>query len=137
MLAVGDKYECDLTITPEQERLFMELTGDTNPVHTSGEEAQKATGGVFAPIAHGMLVASMIGKVMGMDFPGNRTINMERSFTFIRPLFVNEHYTMHFKVSEIDHDACTGTIKFSIKDQNKKICLTGSTLVKNIEKFGD
>ena len=135
MIVAGDKYECPLIITPEQEQLFMNLTGDINPIHWDAEAAEHA--GYPAPIVHGMLAASMIGKVIGMDFPGKGTINMERSFQFIRPLFVNEHYTIQLKVSDIDHEACIGTIKFSIKDQNKKICLTGSTLVKNTEQFSN
>lgn len=134
MIQVGDKYETSLTFTAEQERLFMELTGDVNPIHFDAEAAAYA--GYPAPIVHGMLAASMIGKVLGVDFPGNGTINIERNFLFIKPLYIDGgEYKMILKVMDVDVENSIGTIKFTIKDRNNKICLTGSTRVKNIEQF--
>ena len=136
MIQVGDTYETRLTFTPEQERVFTELTGDVNPIHYDKDAAVQA--GYPAPIVHGMLAASMIGKVIGVDFPGNGTINMERNFQFIRPLYANGGgYKLLLKVMEINSIDHTSRIKFSIKDETNKICLTGSTLVKNTEKFGN
>ena len=133
MLNVGDTYEEELIITPEQERIFTELTGDYNPIHINVEAANQV--GFPAPIVHGMLAASMIATVIG-QFVGAGTINMERSFQFVRPLFVNVQYTMHFKVSDIDREAFIGTIKCRVKNNDNKICLVCSTLVKNTEQFG-
>lgn len=134
MIEVGDTYETRLTFTPEQERVFTELTGDVNPIHYDKDAAAQA--GYPAPIVHGMLAASMIGKVIGVDFPGKGTINMERSFQFIRPMYVDTPYVLTLKISEVDTESANATIKFKIKDINNKICLTGSTLVRNTEKFG-
>ena len=135
MIQVGDTYETRLTFTPEQERVFTELTGDVNPIHYDKDAAAQA--GYPAPIVHGMLAASMIGKVIGVDFPGKGTINMERSFQFIRPMYVDTIYVLTLKISEVDTDNSNATIKFKLKDINNKICLTGSTLVRNTEKFGN
>ena len=59
-------------------------------------------GGYPSPVVHRMLAASMFGKVLGVKFPGEGTINLERSFIFVRPVFVGQTYTMTFKVKEID-----------------------------------
>ena len=135
MLKVGDTYEVPLTFTPEQERIFTDLTGDINPIHLDTDAAIRA--GYPAPIVHGMLAAAMIGKVIGVDFPGKGTINMERSFQFIRPLFVNTPYILFLKIADVEEETANATIKFKIKDSNNKICLTGSTLVRNIEQFSN
>lgn len=135
MIKVGDTYETLLTFTAEQEKVFTELTGDVNPIHYDAEAAARA--GYPAPIVHGMLAASMIGKVIGVDFPGKGTINMERNFLFIKPLYVNGGYKLLLKVVDVNSNDCVGTIKFTIKDENNKICLSGSTRVKNTEKFGN
>ena len=42
MLQVGDKYSEEITISQHQVNLFIEMTGDKNPIHVSDEEAQKA-----------------------------------------------------------------------------------------------
>lgn len=134
MIKVGDTYETLLTFTAEQEKVFTELTGDVNPIHWDAEAAARA--GYPAPIVHGMLAASMIGKVIGVDFPGKGTINIERSFQFLRPLYVNVPYMLTLKIADVNIESANATIKFKIKDTNNKICLSGSTRVKNTEKFG-
>lgn len=135
MIKVGDTYETLLTFTAEQEKVFTELTGDVNPIHWDAEAAAHA--GYPAPIVHGMLAASMIGKVIGVDFPGKGTINIERNFLFVKPLYVNRGgYKLLLKLTDIDAVSNIGTIKFTIKDEHNKICLSGSTRVKNTEKFG-
>lgn len=133
MMKVGDTYEERIIFSVEKERAFTELTGDVNPIHWDVEAAARA--GYPAPIVHGMLAACMIGKVIGVDFPGKGTVIVDRYFQFLRPLFVNTQYIISLKITEIDMDDAVGNIKFKIKDTNNKICLIGSTHVKNIEKF--
>ncbi len=133
MLQVGDIYECPLSFSQEQERLFMKLTGDENPVHWDQSIAEEE--GYEKPILHGMLVASIIGKVIGMDFPGVGTVNIERCFKFIRPLYAGEEYALRLKVVEIETSNHCGVIKFSLKNINNKICLTGLTRVRNTKQF--
>lgn len=135
MIKVSDTYETLLTFTAEQEKVFTELTGDVNPIHYDAEASARA--GYPAPIVHGMLAASMIGKVIGVDFPGKGTINMERSFQFLRPLYVNVPYMLTLKIADVNIESANATIKFKIKDTNNKICLSGSTRVKNTEKFSN
>ena len=91
-MKVGDIHNSSLLITEKDEQIFMDLTGDVNPIHWDADVAKKE--GYSSPIVHGMLAAAMIGKEIGMYFPGKGTINMERSFQFIRPLIVKN--STHF-----------------------------------------
>ena len=113
----------------EQLDLFSQITGDFNPIHTREYfEQHPEQGGV---IVQGMLAASKFGMVFGTEFPGPGTINMERSFTFLRPVFTDLPYTMSLKLLSVDTDSHTATLKLGIKDENGKICISGRTVVKN------
>ena len=56
---------------------------------------------------------------------------MERSFTFMRPVFTDRSYTMNLKLLSVDTDNHTATLKLSVKDENGKICISGRKVVKN------
>ena len=113
----------------EQLDLFSQITGDFNPIHTKEYfEQHPEQGGV---IVQGMLAASKFGMVFGTEFPGPGTINMERSFTFMRLVFTDRPYTMNLKLLSVDTDNHTATLKLSVKDENGKICISGRTVVKN------
>ena len=135
MLRVGDIYETTFIITRLQEQQFMDLTGDVNPIHLNADAARAE--GYQAPIVHGMLVASIIGKVIGMEFPGQGTVNIHRAFDFIRTMFVDERYILRLRITNIDIATHIAEMKFSIKNSNNKVCLTGFTRIKNGRKFAD
>ncbi len=61
-------------MTERDIQLFGELSGDMNPAHF--DEAYAATTPFKTRIAHGMLSASYISTVLGMQMPGPGTIFM-------------------------------------------------------------
>lgn len=133
MLRIGDSYQEEITFTQEMEQKFIDITGDNNPIHIDVEAAQDA--GYPSPIVHGMLAASMFGKVLGVTFPGEGTINLERSFIFVRPVFVGQTYTMTFKVKEINAESHTAILRCRMKDKDGKLCVDCTTKVRNNEQF--
>ena len=67
-LSVGQKASFGKTITEADIVLFAAVTGDTNPMHLNEEYARDS---FFSErIAHGMLAAGLITKVMGTQLPG-------------------------------------------------------------------
>lgn len=135
MIKIGDTYEDVVTFTPAMVQMFIELTGDNNPIHTEANTALGKELGCSSPVVHGMLAASMFGKVLGMTFPGEGTINLERSFIFVRPVFVGQTYTMTFKVKEIDSESHTAILRCRMKDKDGKLCVDCSTKIRNSEQF--
>ena len=133
MIKVGDKYQERVVFTQEMVNSFIAIIGDNNPIHTNTEIAREQ--GFSAPIVHGMLAGSMFGRVLGVTFPGLNTINLERSFTFVRPVYVDEQYTMSFKVTEVDVVNHTAIIKCCLKDQHGKACVMCITKIKNEDQF--
>lgn len=134
MLQIGDSYQENVTFTQEMEQKFIDITGDDNPIHTDANAAL-SRGGYPSPVVHGMLAASMFGKVLGVTFPGEGTINLERSFVFVRPVFVGQTYSMTFKVKEIDTESHTAILRCRMKDKDGKLCVDCTTKVRNNEQF--
>ena len=75
-LAVGDSSEFSKTISEADVYMYAGISGDLNPAHINETYAQ----GTFFKnrIAHGMLTASFISAVIGMQLPGPGTIYMAR-----------------------------------------------------------
>ncbi len=92
----GDFKEVKAMVTDEMVRTFAEITGDNNPLHLDEEFAKKT---IFKRrIAHGMLVASLISKVLGHDFPGAGTIYVSQNLKFRKPVYVGDEVKIHVEV---------------------------------------
>jgi 3-hydroxybutyryl-CoA dehydratase len=93
---IDQEYSASFTISDEMVRTFAEITGDKNPVHLDEEYAKNTR--FKKRICHGMLVASLISKVLGMDFPGPGTILVRQQLSYRAPVFVGETVEVHVKV---------------------------------------
>jgi len=93
---IDQEYSASFTISDEMVRTFAEITGDKNPVHLDEEYAKNTR--FKKRICHGMLVASLISKVLGMDFPGPGTILVRQQLSYRAPVFVGETVQVHVKV---------------------------------------
>ena len=92
----GDVREVEIQVTDEMVREFARITGDNNPLHLDEKFAKKTIFG--RRIAHGMLVASLISKVLGHDFPGAGTIYVSQSIKFRKPVYVEDTVKVHVEV---------------------------------------
>ncbi len=97
-IKIGDFKEVEIEVTDEMVRTFAKITGDNNPLHLDDEFAKKT---IFKKrIAHGMLVASLISKVLGHDFPGAGTVYVSQSVKFRKPVYVGDKVKIHVEVKE-------------------------------------
>ncbi len=97
-IKIGDFKEVEIEVTDEMVRTFAKITGDNNPLHLDDEFAKKT---IFKKrIAHGMLVASLISKVLGHDFPGAGTVYVSQSVNFRKPVYVGDKVKIHVEVKE-------------------------------------
>jgi 3-hydroxybutyryl-CoA dehydratase len=88
------------TFTDEDVRRFIEITGDTNPLHTDDGFAAGTRFG--RRILHGMLTASLFSTVMGTMLPGTGAIYRSQTIRFLLPVYVGETVTAHFVVRSVD-----------------------------------
>jgi 3-hydroxybutyryl-CoA dehydratase len=108
-LQVGQRASFGKTITEADIVLFAAVTGDTNPMHLNAEYAKDT---VFKErIAHGMLAAGLITKVLGTQLPGPGTIYMSQSLKFRAPVRIGETVTATVEVLALHPERHRATLR--------------------------
>ncbi len=134
MIQSAQVYTHDFRFSQEQVNQFAEVTGDKNPVHTNPDYAAKTM--FKRPIMHGMLSASLFSKVFGTLFPGEGTIYLKQSLSFLKPMYVDTDYEAVFTVKEIIKDKNRAVIETVIKDKaSGNVCTSGEAVVMNVDKI--
>ncbi len=88
------------TFTDEDVRRFIEITGDTNPLHVDDEFAARTRFG--RRIVHGMLAASLFSTMVGTLLPGTGAIYRSQTIRFLLPVHPGDTVTAHFVVRSVD-----------------------------------
>jgi len=76
--AVGDAFDLQKSFSISDVEHFVELTGDSNPIHAASTDPQRSP--VVVP---GMLLASMFPAIIGSRFPGALYLKQSLSFRSI------------------------------------------------------
>lgn len=87
-ISLGHTESFPVHVGPEEMALFCRLTGDRNPLHTSGDYARSR--GYDGEVAYGMLTASFLSTLAGMYLPGERSLLQEVEVKFVKPLVPGE-----------------------------------------------
>ena len=95
-LRLGQKASFGKTITESDIVLFAAVTGDTNPMHLNAESAKNTIFG--ERIAHGMLAAGLVTKVLGTQLPGPGTIYLSQPLKFRAPVRIGQTVTATVEV---------------------------------------
>jgi 3-hydroxybutyryl-CoA dehydratase len=125
-LAVGQKASFGKTITEADIVLFAAVTGDTNPMHLNEEYARDSFFG--ERIAHGMLAAGLITKVMGTQLPGPGTIYLSQSLRFRRPVKIGDTVTATVEITAVNADKHRVSLSTVCKVKGEPV-LEGEALV--------
>ncbi|MBN8694199.1 MAG: MaoC family dehydratase [Bacteroidetes bacterium] len=134
MIEVGQIYTHDFNFSQDEVNRFAEVTGDKNPVHLDADYAAKTM--FKKPIMHGMLSASLFSKVFGTLFPGEGTIYLKQSLSFLKPMYVDVKYEAVFTVKEVLKDKNRAIVETLIKDKSTGIvCTSGEATVMNVDKI--
>ncbi|MGZ3883992.1 MAG: MaoC family dehydratase [Bacteroidia bacterium] len=130
MIQSGQVYNHDFSFSQDEVDRFAEVTGDKNPVHLDAAYAAKTM--FKRPIMHGMLSASLFSKVFGTLFPGEGTIYLKQSLSFLKPMYVDTAYEAVFTVREVIGDKNRATVETLIKDKTTGIvCTSGEATIMN------
>jgi acyl dehydratase len=130
MIQVNDTYAHAFSFTQADIVAFANVTGDKNPVHLDAEFA--ATTLFKQPIMHGMLGACIFSKVFGVLFPGEGTIYLKQSLSFLKPMYVNVQYEARFVVKEVNAEKHRAVVETQLIDlATGVVCTTGEATVMN------
>ncbi|MDZ4664364.1 MAG: MaoC family dehydratase [Bacteroidota bacterium] len=134
MIKLNDTYTYEFQFSQAEVQAFANATGDKNPVHLDADYA--ATTMFKKPIMHGMLSASLFSKVFGTLFPGEGTIYLKQSLSFLRPMFVDTVYEAHFTVKEVVVEKNRAVVETVIKDKaTGAVCTSGEATVMNVNQI--
>ncbi len=99
-LSIGMTAEFSKTVTEDNITLFAEISGDHNPVHM--DEAFAKTTLFQTRIAHGLLSASFISRVLGVQLPGPGAIYLKQNLTFLAPVKIGNTVKAVVTITAID-----------------------------------
>lgn len=130
-IRLGDRRELTKTITEEDIRQFVRMTGDDNPLHVDAAFAAQTP---FKDIVvHGMLGASFISTVIGTKLPGPGALWVSQSMEFLLPVRLGDVLTVSCTVTAKHERDRLLDIDTLITNQHQQSVLKGSGRVKVLE----
>ena len=103
---MGDKTSFERVVTSNDIIKFAEISGDYNPLHTEGG------------VVHGMFMAALISRLIGMDLPGRHSLLLKESLDFKKPARIGDKLKISGQV--IFKSVATGIIELKVEIHNKK-----------------
>ncbi len=99
-LSVGMESVYSREVTKADIQAFAEVSGDRNPLHL---DEDYASGTMFKGcIAHGMLSAGYISKILGTQLPGPGAIYLSQTLKFKAPVRPGETVDTRVEITELD-----------------------------------
>ena len=123
---IGDTDYFEKTITESDVCNFADVIGDFNPVHIDRQYAKNTRFGKC--IAHGMLSGSLFSTVFGSKLPGEGSIYISQTLSFIAPVYFGDTIKATVSVKEkLTH----GRVKFSCTatNQNGDVVVEGEAVL--------
>jgi 3-hydroxybutyryl-CoA dehydratase len=99
-LSLGQTAEFSKTVTEDDITVFADVSGDHNPVHL--DEAFAKTTIFKTRIAHGILSASFISRILGVQLPGPGAIYLKQNLSFLAPVKINDTVRAVVTITAID-----------------------------------
>ncbi len=122
-LKIGQEESFSVTVTEEMMRLFLELSGDTNPLHNDKEFA--LIQGYQNKVVYGLLTTSFISKLVGVLLPGKYCLIQGIDLKYSRPVYVGDILIVKGTVDELHESVKRAVIKVIIQNQDEKKVVKG------------
>lgn len=130
-LIPGQRESFKHTVTDEDMRSFLSITGDENPLHTDSVFAESQ--GFKSEVVYGMLSASLISTLAGVYLPGKFCIIHQVDIKFVRPVYVGDVLVVSGTVNELNESVQQAVIKVEIINQNIEKVIRGKLSVGFLE----
>ena len=129
---IGQEGQEDKVFHESDVELFAQVSGDKNPLHLNDTYAEKSRFG--RKIVHGILVSSLISKIIGMKLPGEGSIYLEQNIRFRKPVYVDEKVIVKVTIIEINQNKFT--LKTNVYNMDDECLIEGNAkvLYEEIEK---
>ena len=127
-IQIGDSQAIEKTITADDVRKFVDMTGDDNPLHVDRRYAEATA---FKDIVvHGMLGASFISTVIGTRLPGTGALWVSQNIEFLLPVRLGDVLSIRCTVLRKHERERLLELETDITNQHGKRVLSGQGKVK-------
>jgi len=126
-IKLGDTAYFSKTVSESDVYLYAGITGDLNPAHINETYAKDTF--FKTRIAHGMLTAGFISRILGMQLPGPGTIYMRQSLNFLAPVRFGDTITAKVEVVEVIAEKNRVRLKTTCTNQEGTVVLDGEAMV--------
>lgn len=123
----GDRASVEHVFTTEDVAAFARLSGDDNPIHLDGEAAMAA--GFDREVVHGVLVTSLISRLLGTRLPGPGTILLGQELRYRRPVHPGDRLIATVEVTSVREDKPVIVLKTWV--EGDEVVLDGEATVIN------
>lgn len=119
----GDEFSFEEVITEKKIADFATLSGDYSTLHIHDEFAVNR--GFRSRVAHGLLLASFLSRLVGMHFPGENALFLSINVKFPAPAYIGDKIRIKAKVDQTSPGTKVIVLKVSIEN-----IITNEQLVK-------
>ena len=133
-MKVGDYFEEPLKFDYQEMITFLDIVKDVNPIHRLTPEELQDPERRATLTVQGMYAVCMFSGMLSRIFPDS--LNVSREATFVRPVLLEDTYTMSLKGREIIPEENVGVLKGYIRNAKGKICIDCNTRIRNEKLFG-
>lgn len=134
-MKVGDYFEKQLVFDYDEMITFLDVVKDINPIHRLTQEELNNPEKRAKLTVQGMYAVCMFSGLLSLYFPDS--INVSRSATFVRPMLLEDTYTIGLKVRKIRPEDKIGELKGYIKNSKGKTCVDCVTEIRNDKLFSN
>ena len=116
----GMKFSWVFRYSKAEMKAFIELSGDSSPVHTNNNYAVAL--GFSGPILHGALLAAQLSNFIGKKLPDQNAMTTGFNIDFLRPSYVDKDYIFKavlaykfesYKILEFNFEILDDIVKLS------------------------
>ena len=129
---VGQESEFKVIISKSMIEKFAELSGDYNPLHTNESYSKEV--GFQGIVCHGMLLASLFSRLVGMYLPGKKALYLSQSLKFLSPCYINDEIMIKGKILKKSISSRIITLETKIIKNNDTNVVIGEAKVLVKEK---
>lgn len=129
---VGQKVIARKQITSEIVEAFAQFSGDYNPLHMEEDFARHTT--FQRRVVHGMIIASYVSTLIGMQLPGPGALWNQQSFHWKAPVFIGDELEISLTVQHKSQATNTLIVDVKAINQNGFIVMVGEGVVMMLEE---
>ena len=122
-IEIGQTKNFQVVITESLVNDFAKLSGDFSPIHVNSEYANSTK--FKGRIVHGMLLASLLSRMVGMYLPGKYALYSSQTLEFHNPCFVGDKITVSSIVNDKSESTKIIKVESKITNEKKDILLYG------------